>query len=55
LRLKTIVLVAMLVLSSAFVGGWKWKSGSRVPGATPAVTLLADGYTADGWSWGGEE
>jgi hypothetical protein len=53
LKLKILVLVGLIVLSSAFTGGWKWKT-SRAHSATPAATfVLADGYTADGWSWGG--
>jgi hypothetical protein len=54
LKLKILVLVALLVLSSAFVGGWKWKSARHAVSASPGATyVLADGYTADGWSWGG--
>ena len=55
MKLKILVLVALLAMSSAFAGGWKWKT-SRGSTAAPVTTLmLADGYTPDGWSWGGEE
>jgi hypothetical protein len=56
LKLKILVLVGLLALSSAFAGGWKWKTGGHTTSATHAATfVLADGYTPDGWSWGGEE
>jgi len=55
LKLKILVLVALLALSSAVAGGWKWKTAARGSTAVASTFVLADGYTADGWSWGGEE
>ena len=51
MRVKILLLVVLVVATSAFAAGWKWKAGKPTGHATVA---LAKGhqYTPSGWSWG---
>jgi hypothetical protein len=54
LRIKVLVLVAALALTSAFAAGWKWMVVANVPPAT-ALVAEADQTPSDdpsGWTWG---
>ena len=52
MRLKILVLVALVIVTSAFAAGWKWKAGKATTPHTAVALAKHDQYTPSGWSWG---